>query len=68
MCKCVQAKNGKVLTTPEMLENFKKKPRRTNQKEKNKIYQSSVIKIQVDVMNVKDGEEEEDMEISEKRG
>ena len=68
MCKCVQAKNGKVLTTPEMLENFKKKPRRTNQKEKNKIYQSNVIKIQVDVMNVKDGEEEEDMEISEKRG
>ena len=68
MCKCVQAKNGKVLTTPEMSENFKKKPRHTNQKEKNKIYQSSVIKIQVDVMNVKDGEEEEDMEISEKRG
>ena len=68
MCKCVQAKNGKVLTTPEMSENFKKKPRRTNQKEKNKIYQSNVIKIQVDVMNVKDGEEEEDMEISEKRG
>ena len=68
MCKCVQAKNGKVLTTPEMLENFKKKPRRTNQKEKNKIYQSNVIKIQVDVMNVKDGEEEEDMEISEKGG
>ena len=68
MCKCVQAKNGKVLTTPEMSENFKKKPRHTNQKEKNKIYQSNVIKIQVDVMNVKDGEEEEDMEISEKRG
>ena len=68
MCKCVQAKNGKVLTTPEMSENFKKKPRHTNQKEKNKIYQSNVIKIQVDVMNVKDGEEEEDMEISEKGG
>ena len=68
MCKCVQAKNVKDLTTPEMLENFKKKPRHTNQKEKNKIYQSNVIKIQVDVMNVKDGEEEEDMEISEKGG
>ena len=51
-----------------MLENFKKKPRHTNQKEKIKIYQSNVIKIQVDVMNVKDGEEEEDMEISEKGG
>ena len=32
MCKRVQAKKGKVLTTPEMLEDFKKKPRQRRQK------------------------------------
>ena len=32
MCKRVPAKKGKVLTTPEMLEDFKKKPRQSKQK------------------------------------
>ena len=32
MYKRVQAKKGKVLTTPEMLEDFKKKPRQSKQK------------------------------------
>ena len=32
MCKCVQAKKGEVLTTPEMLEDWKKKPRHSKQK------------------------------------
>ena len=38
MCKCVQAKKGEVQTTPEMLEDWKKKPRHSKQKKKiNKI-------------------------------
>ena len=64
MCKRVQAKKGKNLTTPEMLEDFKKKPKQSKQKKK--IYQRIVIKIQVNVMNAKDREEQEDMGISEK--
>ena len=70
MCKCVQAKKGEVQTTPEMLEDWKKKPRHSKQKKKKtkKNYQRNVIKIQVNVMNVKDHEEQEDMEISEKAG
>ena len=43
MCKRVQAKKGKNLTTPEMLEDFKKKPKQSKQKKK--IYQRIVIKI-----------------------
>ena len=35
MCKRVQAKKGKNLTTPEMLEDFKKKPKQSKQKKKN---------------------------------
>ena len=34
MCKLVQAKKGKFLTTPEMLEDYKKKPRHSKQKKK----------------------------------
>ena len=34
MCKLVQAKKGKFLTTPEMLEDYKKKPRQSKQKKK----------------------------------
>ena len=36
MCKCVQAKKGEVQTTPEMLEDWKKKPRHSKQKKKKK--------------------------------
>ena len=36
MCKHVQAKKGEVLTTPGMLEDYKKKPRHTKQKKKKK--------------------------------
>ena len=35
MCKLVQAKKGKFLTTPEMLEDYKKKPRHSKQIKKN---------------------------------
>ena len=48
MCKRVQAKKGEVLTTPEMLEECKMKPRhrKKKQKQKNpKNYQRNVIKI-----------------------
>ena len=71
MCKRVQAKKGEVLTTPEMLEECKMKPRhrKKKQKQKNpKNYQRNVIKIQVNKMNVKDNEEQEGMEVSEKAG
>ena len=64
MCKYVQAKKGKVLTTPKMLEDYKNKIKTQQGKKKN--YQRNVIKIQVNVMNVKDHEEQEDKEISEK--
>ena len=37
MYKRVQAKKGEVLTTPEMLEDCKKKPRHSKQKKKRKI-------------------------------
>ena len=36
MCKLVQAKKGEVLTTPGMLEDYKKKPRHSKQKKKKK--------------------------------
>ena len=36
MCKHVQAKKGEVLTTPGMLEDYKKKPRHSKQKKKKK--------------------------------
>ena len=61
MCKRVHAKTGEVLTTPEMLEDCKKKPRHSQRKKKS--YQRKV-----NVMNVKDHEEQEDMEISQKVG
>ena len=64
MCKYVQAKKGKVLTTPKMLEDYKNKIKTQQGKKKN--YQRNVIKIQVNVMNVKDHEEQEDKKISEK--
>ena len=34
MCKRVHAKKGEVLTTPGMLEDYKKKPRHSKQKKK----------------------------------
>ena len=34
MCKCVQAKKGKVLTTSKILEDYKKKPRHSKQKKR----------------------------------
>ena len=64
MCKYVQAKKGKVLTTPKMLKDYKNKTKTQQGKKKN--YQRNVIKIQVNVMNVKDHEEQEDKEINEK--
>ena len=33
MCKCVQVKQGEVLTTPEILKDCMKKPRHSKQKE-----------------------------------
>ena len=36
MCKRVHAKKGEVLTTPGMLEDYKKKPRHSKQKKKKK--------------------------------
>ena len=66
MCKRVQAKKGKVLTTPEMLEDFKETEDQDRASKKMKNYQRNVIKTQVNVMNVKDHEVQEDMEISEK--
>ena len=42
--KRVQAKKSKVLTTPEMLEDCKKKPRHSKQRKK-KNYQRNLIKI-----------------------
>ena len=61
MCKRVQAKTDEALTTPEMLEDCKKKQRHNQQKKKS--YQRKV-----NVMNVKDHEEQEDMKISQKVG
>ena len=58
MCKHVQEKKGKVLTTPEMLKVCKKKSRQQAKKK----YERNVIKIQVNVMNVKEYEKQEDME------
>ena len=60
MCKQVQAKKGEVITNPEMLEDYKEKAGHSKQKKK-KNYQWNVMKIQVNVMNVKDHEEQEDM-------
>ena len=40
-CKRVLAKGDEVLTTPEVLEGYKKKPRHSKQKKKN--YQRNVI-------------------------
>ena len=57
--KTCPGKEREVLTTPEMLEDYKKKPRHSKQKKKN--YQRNVIKIQVNVMNIKDHEKQEDM-------
>ena len=34
MCKCVQAKKGKVLTTPKMLEDYKNKTKTQQGKKK----------------------------------
>ena len=44
MCKRVQAKKGEVLTTPEMLQDYKKKPRHSKQEKKDN-YQKDVINI-----------------------
>ena len=44
MCKCVQAKKSEVLTTPEMLQDYKKKPRHSKQEKKDN-YQKNVINI-----------------------
>ena len=45
MCKYVQAKKGEVQTTPEMLEDWKKKPRHSKQKKKKqKKKQRKIIK------------------------
>ena len=45
-----------------MLEDYEKKPRQQAKKEKN--YQGNVMKIQVNVMNINDHEEQEGMEIT----
>ena len=37
MCKHDQAKKGEVLTTPEMLQDYKKKPRHSKQKKKEQL-------------------------------
>ena len=50
MCKRVQAKKGEVLTTPETLQDYKKKPRHSKQKKKNN-YQKNAIKIYVNLMS-----------------
>ena len=44
MCKRVQAEKGEVLTTPEMLQDYKKKPRHSKQEKKDN-YQKDVINI-----------------------
>ena len=44
MCKRVQAKKDKVLTTPEMLEDFKKTEDQDRASKKMKNYQRNVIK------------------------
>ena len=49
-----------------MLEDYKKNPRHSKQKQEEN-YQGNVMKIQVNVMNIKDHEEQEGMEISEER-
>ena len=62
-CKRIQTKEGEVLTHPEVLEDYKKKSRHSKQPKK---LSKECHKDLVDVMKVKEHEEQEGMDINEK--
>ena len=51
MCKRDQVKKDEVLTTPEMLEDYKKKPRHSKQKQKRKIRMTQLVTFIVHCRN-----------------